>query len=349
MQQDLSQLAQKFKTFARVESQAMSPFYSAMSERTWEDNDVLAVVANVTPSQPPPNMLFAAVLYLLNRGASPELLAQYPPDWSPDDADATYAMFRKLILDNAVEMIPILQTRRVQSNVVRRSAVLALGLHHVRREVGNGPLVSIEIGCSLGLTLLWQKFRYEYGTERSLGDANSSVRVVTEMTGELLPADFTQLPEVNEGIGIEYEPVDADDPDAIDWLEALIWPNHEDNLLLSRAALKLLRADPPTIHNGDAAVLIPEVVATLPAQSALCIYHSHTWNQMDQPTRDRIDQHLRRESMNRRVVRLSFEGATEHSVLSLIRYENGIQLEPLRLADCEAHGRRIKYLGESGA
>ena len=348
MQQDLSQLAQKFKNIARLKSQAMSPFYSAMSERIWQDEDVFAIVSNVSPGQPPPNMIFAAALYLLDRGANPELLAEYSSNWSPEDAGTISAKFRELILNNAAEIIPILQSRRVQSNVVRRSALLALGLHHVRRAIGDGPLVNIEIGCSLGLTLLWQKFNYEYGSERSLGDANSSVRVATEMTGEPLPDDFTRLPQVNENIGIEYEPVDTEDPDAIDWLEALIWPNHEGNLLLSRAALELLRAEPPGIYGGDAAIVIPEVVATLPSDSAICVYHSHTWNQMDQPTRGRIDEHLQRESMNRSVVRLSFEGATEHSILRRIRYENGNQLEPLPLGECEAHGCRIKYLGRAG-
>ena len=53
MQQDLSQLAQKFQAFARVESQAMSPFYSAMSERIWQDDDVLAIASNVSTCQPP--------------------------------------------------------------------------------------------------------------------------------------------------------------------------------------------------------------------------------------------------------------------------------------------------------
>ena len=276
MQQDLSQLAQKFQAFARVESQAMSPFYSAMSERIWQDDDVLAIASNVSTGQPPPNMLFAAVLFLLNRGANAELLARYPPQWSPDDSDATYSRFRELILEKAAEIILILQTRRVQSNVVRRAAVLALDLHHARRKVGDGPLVNIEIGCSLGLTLLWQQFHYGYRPVRPIGDANSPVRLVTEMTGEPLPADFTELPSVDESIGIEFEPVDADDPDAIEWLEVLIWPNHEDNLLLSRAALELLRSEPPTIHRGDAAIVIPKVIATLPAGSAVCVYHSHT-------------------------------------------------------------------------
>ena len=274
MQQDLSQLAQKFQAFACVESQAMSPFYSAMSERIWQDDDVLAIASNVSTGQPPPNMLFAAVLFLLNRGANAELLARYPPHWSPDHSDATYSRFRELILENAAEIISILQTRRVQSNVARRAAVLALGVYHARREVGDGPLVNIEIGCSLGLTLLWQQFHYEYGPDRPMGDARSPVLLVTEMTGEPLPADFTELPSVVESIGIEFEPVDADDPDAIEWLEALIWPNHEDNLFLSRAALGLLRSKPPTIHAGDAANVIPQVIATLPGKSALCIYHS---------------------------------------------------------------------------
>ncbi|NQW16480.1 MAG: DUF2332 domain-containing protein [Chloroflexi bacterium] len=344
MQQELSKLARQFKAFARVESQAMSPFYSALSERIWQEDDVLAVASNVAPGQPPPNMLFAAVLFLLNRGANPDLLAKYPPNWSNDDSDATYAKFRGFLLDNSAEVIPILQSRRVQSNVVRRAAVLALGMHQVRNAVGDGPLVNIEIGCSLGLTLLWQRFHYDYGAGRSFGDSNSPVKVVTEMTGETLPVDFDRLPSVDRSIGIEFEPINPNDPDAIEWLEALIWRDHQDNLQLSRAAAKMLRAEPPEIYGGDAAIVLPEVIATLPPETSLCVYHSHTWNQMNQVTRDRIDQHLIGESMNRRVVRLSFEGAQEYSALQLIRYEHGKQLEPDRLANCEAHGRRIQYV-----
>ena len=233
----------------------------------------------------------------------------------------------------------------MQSNVVRRASVLLLGLYSVSEAVGGAPFVNIEIGASLGLTLLWEQFFYDYGEGRSLGDPKSPVRLRSALEGRPTFLTEAEWPRVTENVGIEIEPVDLDDPDSIAWLNALIWPEHRDNRALSETAVRLARQAPPCVIAGDALEVLPGMIAGLPDSRPVSIYHSHTLNQFSAGARVQLDELLRQASTSRRVFRLSFEHIGKHSVLSLIRYSGGRTRTPANLADCEPHGRWIRWTG----
>ena len=63
-----------FRLFTRVGSQ----LYARLSAGVLEDPELLALAATAPAGQPPPNLLFAAVHYLLLRGASHPLARLYP-------------------------------------------------------------------------------------------------------------------------------------------------------------------------------------------------------------------------------------------------------------------------------
>src|SRR6185503_21177175 len=72
-------LAALFRHFARAEApQLDSALYEAFCLGVADDTDLLAIAARAQPGQTPPNMLFAAVQYLLLRGEGRELAAHYP-------------------------------------------------------------------------------------------------------------------------------------------------------------------------------------------------------------------------------------------------------------------------------
>ena len=52
--------------------------YSELAEGVSTDNDLLEIAAHTRPHQPEPNMLFAAVQYLLLSGLDHPLAAHYP-------------------------------------------------------------------------------------------------------------------------------------------------------------------------------------------------------------------------------------------------------------------------------
>jgi hypothetical protein len=62
--------------------------------------------------------------------------------------------------------------------------------------------------------------------------------------------------------------------------------------------------------------------------------------------RKRLDLLLRDASKGRLITRLGFEATPQgYSDLRLIKYENGVQNQDVVLANCEAHGRWIDWVG----
>src|SRR5262249_33538374 len=66
-------------------------------------------------------------------------------------------------------------------------------------------------------------------------------------------------------LGVDLNPIDALDPDARRWLEALVWPENLDRRALLAAALDVVAAAPPAIPRGDALDGLPRLTRPPPA------------------------------------------------------------------------------------
>ncbi|MDP6666982.1 MAG: DUF2332 domain-containing protein [Dehalococcoidia bacterium] len=345
MDVQIDEQAHIFRRFAEVEIIEISPHYAYLSGEIARDPDLLSIVMAAARGQPTPNLFFAAVRFLLDRGSGTELLATYPTGFSTGRPVGSYRLFRSFVLENRTEIERLLASRRVQSNVVRRAAVLVLGLMKAAELFDDRPFVHIEIGASAGLTLLWERFSYAYGKDCEIGDADSPVRIAPMIHGTPPITPGRRLPKVTGSIGIELEPARVEDNDAISWLRALIHPEHSDNRDLFDAALEIAKSKPPQVLAGDALDLLPKVLGNLARGQPANIYHSHTPNQFSSESRSRLDEILSRASLAGPVTRLAFEGTKEgHSGLTITEYGNGRKHEPLVLANCEAHGRWIEWL-----
>ncbi|WCO68391.1 DUF2332 family protein [Iamia majanohamensis] len=60
-----------------------------------------------------------------------------------------------------------------------------------------------------------------------------------------------RLPTIVARVGLDRAPVPLDDEDEVRWLEACLWPDVPGRLERFRAAVGLLRADPPSLVAGD--------------------------------------------------------------------------------------------------
>ncbi len=106
--------------------------------------------------------LLGAVHAIVLDGRAPELAAFCATAGgtrSLQSGDAWEA-FRGVVRERADEIRPALG-RQVQTNEVRRSAALLVGFLHVARAVAM-PLRLLEIGCSAGLNLRWDRYGYEF-------------------------------------------------------------------------------------------------------------------------------------------------------------------------------------------
>jgi hypothetical protein len=347
MNPEISRQSNLFRDFGEVQVSEMSPHYAYLAIRVAEDQDLLSVASVAGRGQPTPNLLFASVRFLMDQGVGRELLATYPAKFGSEIQPRSFVLFREFVLSHRSEIEQLMATRRVQSNVVRRSAVLLLGLAAVAERLRRQPFSNIEIGASAGLTLLWHKYKYQYETEVPFGDPESKVVISTNLRGKSLNIPSAMQLKVAGNFGIELDMVDVDDEKSVDWLRALIFPEHSDNRQLFSDAIDVARKFPPKIVVGGALELLPKMLSELPDGQPTNIYHSHTLNQFSPEGRGQLDSQLREASSNRSITRLAFEGTPNgYSDLRLITYQDGVQSDSELLANCEAHGRWIDWQAE---
>ena len=171
---ELASVSQRFARFS-VEADAYAgPLYATLSRQVALDEDLLAVARHVR-RPPVPNVFFAAVHFLLSEAPQHELSGFYrslcgeprPP------SDAHHA-FRDFVLSNADRLIPLLETRITQTNEVGRCSFLLPSFIFVHHLAGGRPLALIDVGCSAGLHLRWDRYHYDYGVRAGRRSARGS-------------------------------------------------------------------------------------------------------------------------------------------------------------------------------
>ena len=344
-------LALVFRDFGKLEApQVGARLYEALSPRVAEDAELLELVAAVPASQPPPNLLFGAVHYLLlDRRHEP--LARYYADLGWDEAPGeAFEAFREFVLRERTAIEGLLRTRRVQTNVVQRCTSLVPAFAHVAGGMSEHALALVEIGPSAGLNMLWDRYGYAYprldgSLGQRWGDLESAVQLSTEVRGERELPDLPASIPVARRVGLELEPVDVADDDAVRWLRALIWPEHVERHERLEAAIAIARHDPPPIVGGDATELLAGALVEAPGDAALCAYATHALYQIPREGMQRIYAALEAASAERVVWFVVIEGTgREHSEVFMHRYEGGRRTTE-HVANCNPHGRWIEWLG----
>lgn len=333
-----------------------SPLYAQLARGiATADDDVLAVAGAVPGDQPAPNNLFAAVHALLLDGAAHGLREWYPSVVGHDARDPTEAdpvpAFVDFVRAHETRIRELVATRRTQTNAVGRTSVLAPAFTRVAERV-DGPVALVEVGASAGLNLLFDRYRYQYGLPdggtRTAGDDGASVTVSADLRAgdPPLPAD---PPAVAARVGIDLNPLDVTDDDDLNWLRALVWPEHVDRHDQLAAAATVARADPPEIVTGDALDVLPAVVDELPADVAVCIYDTQVRYQLTEAQRERyralladlaVDRDLHWVSGSHAVESADGPGiALRHADVS----GDGV-VEPTTVARYESHGRWVEWV-----
>lgn len=336
----------RFERFGRYECTS-SPLYRVLSFGVARDPDVLALATAARPEQPTPNMLFAAVHYLLLYGSPHPLRRFYGSiTETPAPPDDAYPSFHDFCLAYADAIRPLLAERRVQTNEVRRCALLYPAFARAQALGGRQSLALIEVGTSGGLNLLPDRYAYDFGDGHRRGDAASSLLLATELRGEGRPPLLERFPSVASRVGLDLNPIDLADADAVRWLRALIWPEHLDRRARLDEAIAIFRAGPPPVLAGDALALLPDVLDSIPNDVTACVYHSMTTVQFSPTMRERFSALLAESGARRPLVRLGMEGDQDHGIMiRAYTYAGGEEREST-LAECEPHGAWLRWAGE---
>ena len=328
-----------FEAFTRVSSK----LYAELSKRILEDPELLELAARTPVGQPPPNLFFGAVHYMLLRGLGHPLARWYPSlNGGRDLAEDPYPAFRDFCLAQAATITELMSQRRVQTNEVGRSSALQRGFSVVTRRTGL-PLALVEIGASAGLNLIGDRYRYRYG-DNAVGDPSSEVLIECRLRGDLQPP--LDVAPVAWRIGIDRNPIDVGDADQALWLRALVWPDQPWRAELLLAAVRCARPDPPRVLGGDALDLLPEAVAGAPPDAALCVYSSFTLYQLRAAEMQRLENLLGEASRRRPIHRLSLEwNPSDRPYLELLDPAG----ETVRLAAAHDHGQWLEWLDRDSA
>ncbi|MBK9180585.1 MAG: DUF2332 domain-containing protein [Acidimicrobiales bacterium] len=354
------ELGKLFATFGATEGRGYAPLYERLSTAIAADPGLLGLVAAAPEERRGPVLLFAGVHDLVLAHPDAPLARFYPsvtgsavPDEDPLPA------FRAFVTEHRAELDARLANRTVQTNEVNRCAAVLPALRVAAARAGR-PLSLVEVGCSAGLNLCFDRFAYDLGGERA-GDAGSGVLVRAEVRGDLRPPPLAPAPEVAARTGIDVAPVDVLDPEAVRWLEACVWPEQPDRLARLRGAVRVVRRDPPEIVAGDVLRVLPAVLAGLPPGTEPVVLHSWALVYLSPADRARFVELLEAAATGGPLTWISIEApgvapgvvapvvapdapARERyaTVVALTRFEGGARTD-LVLARCHPHLSWIEW------
>jgi hypothetical protein len=346
---DLTQLARRFEHFATTEVEETSPLYHRLALAVASDPDLLALASTVRSGQPPANMLFGAVHYLLITQPSLEL-ARYFPDLTADPLANTNAapLFRTFCLEHRAAIVDLLRTRLVQTNELRRCAYLLPALSYTAM-VAQLPLALVELGASAELNLLFDHYtvHYDLGVVRlRAGAAHSTVEIDVHCLLDPSVELPVAMPVVSHRIGVDISPVNLADDDSARWLHALIWPEHADRVQRFEQARRIWLQAPPTLVQADAADFLPSALGDLPEDVAPVVFHTHVLNQFTPAAAAELEARFYALSHARTIYRIGNDlggGTPKQYVLRLRIYRDGAMQETI-LGHTDGHARQIAWL-----
>ena len=236
-----------YRLFAR-EVRGRSAAYQSLAESVADDAAIVAFVAALPAAKRQPNLLFAAARYLLG----------LPPAIGP---------LRDLVSRSRAELTEVMLSHRTQTNEPARCATLLPALAQLPQ-----PLALIEAGASAGLTLLFDRYSYDYAGHHITGLDPDAPTLRCEPRGPVpLPA---RIPAIAWRAGLDLSPLDVTSDDDVRWLSCLVWPGESDRAQRLAAAIATARRDPPAVHRGDLLADLPALAAQAPPGATLVIYHS---------------------------------------------------------------------------
>ncbi len=331
--------------FADDAKRTGSQMYAQLASGVGADEELRALAARAKPGQPHANLLFAAVHFLLLRGARHPLRDFYPNlnEGRTKQGDL-FAAFRDFALSHRKELERLISTRVTNTNEVGRCALLHPGFRVVAAHAGE-PLNLIEIGPSAGLNLIWDRYGVNYCKDAKLVASitpYAPLVIDCELRGDAIPPTGP-TPRLARRIGLELNPADLGKEDDRDWLRALMWPDQLARLERLDRAIALLREAKPEIRHGDALNLLSDALREMPDTETVCIYHTIAVYQFSRDMRETLHDILTVAGLRRPVYRLSFEGVLEgRYVLTWLRYHDGVRDEH-ELALAHPHGTWLEW------
>jgi len=313
---DTAATTERYLAFA-AEARGRSPQYEELAVAAARDEPVLAFLAALPAAKRQPNLLFAAARYLLGEPAD-------------------LAALHTLVSERRDELAGVMLTRRTQTNEPARCGTLLPALALLP-----GPLALIEVGASAGLTLLADRYSYDYGGHRVTGTDPLAPVLTCEPRGPVpLPG---RVPEVAWRAGLDLNPLDVRSADDVHWLQCLLWPGETGRQERLAAAIDTARRDPPPVYRGDLLTDLPGLASQAPPGATLVVYHSAVLAYVTPPQRAEFAEVVRALGavwLSNEAPEILSGTAADHEEGHFVLAENGTR----PIAHTDPHGTWLRWL-----
>jgi hypothetical protein len=195
---------------------------------------------------------------------------------------ASWDDVRSALRDEAGFLDEWVATERVQTNEPRRCWWLVPCFLEAARRTGCTTFDCVELGCSAGLNLLWDKYGYAYAA----GELPGTPAFGGEERGR--PVPLGELPRVRSRVGVDLAPPDVSTEEGVQLLKSFVWADQEQRLADLDAAVAVWRRDPPEIVVGDLLDELPGLLARRADDTALLVWETAVLGYLPQERRDEV-------------------------------------------------------------
>lgn len=239
-----------------------SPCFRGWAEEVARDEEVLAWLAPLPPGKAQPNLVFAAAR------------------WHGVPAPGPYAGLRQALLGDDGSIRATIEARRTQTNEVGRLATLVPAFATLGVEE---PVALLEVGASAGLVLYPDRWSYAWEGADGVVAAGRGPQLHCRVRGPApVPAE---PPRVAWRGGVDLNPLDVHDADAMAWLETLVWPEQDARRARLHRAIAIARSDPPDLRAGDLLNGLPALVEEASVHGPVVVFHTAVIAYLEEPDR----------------------------------------------------------------
>jgi hypothetical protein len=172
--------------------------------------------------------------------------------------------------------------QEVQTNEVQRSWALLPALLSL---ADGRPLDLLELGPSAGLNLVWDPYRYRSSTG-TWGDGAH-----LELAGDDRvppPASLFAEVDVARRRGVDRSPIDVTTDEGALLLQSFVWADQAERLERLRAAIDVVRGNPPELIRGDYVRDLPALLRDRVPGAQLVVYETASTQYLDSSQREQL-------------------------------------------------------------
>ena len=253
-----------------------SPMYGDVLDRVADDVAAGGVFAAILAGHEDDSGRLALPLRLLGGlhrlaldGRAPRLRRWYPSTGGQWNAEAAWPDIALAASEHAQGLRAALD-QPPQTNEVGRSAALIGGLLVLAHRFGL-PVRLFEIGCSAGLNLRADYYRYRHPGGQ-WGPAESPVTIDDAWRGQVPPAADLRIVERH---GYDIAPLDATSRDGELALLSYFWPDQSERLDRLRGAINIARQVAAPLQRRHAVKAVADL--SVAANALTVLWHSIMW------------------------------------------------------------------------